>query len=83
MSKETLLKEFRELAGSMSYYNAAEGSWSKEASARGKCAADLKLKALEMLDNGFTLTDLDDLKGGFLLSQTDYISNADRSKYAN
>jgi hypothetical protein len=84
MSKtDTLLKEYRKLAGSMSYYNASEGSWMREAEARGKCSRELKAKALEMLENGFTLNDLDDLKGDFLLTQTDYITNDNRSKYAN
>ena len=82
MSKEdSLLKEYRKLASKMSYYNASEGSWFREATERGKCSTALKEKALEMLENGFTLQDLDDLKNSFLLSQTDYITNANRAKH--
>lgn len=45
MNKQNLFKRFDKFIGDMSYYNAAEGSWGKEASARNA----LKSEAFEYL----------------------------------
>jgi len=64
-TKEQLIKEYSEAAGSVSFYNAAEGSsWSKEREGRSKAYAALKAICAECEAAGITN---DELPKGFLL----------------
>jgi hypothetical protein len=52
MTDEQFIKETHRLAGAMSYYNAAEGNWSRETADREACYADFKQARSEMTRRG-------------------------------
>lgn len=62
MTDEELLKEVHDLAGRVSYYNAAEGNWSQETEARNAvkaefwaCMVEVKVRGLEFVDRGYLI----------------------------
>jgi len=73
MNKEKLTEEFMKIAGRMSYYNAAEGSWSREATARGQCRTAFRETASKLLELGATEEELKTIAGGYLVSSSDYL----------
>lgn len=52
MTDEQLTEETHRLARAMSYYNAAEGNWSRETAEREACYAEFKQARSEMTSRG-------------------------------
>jgi len=71
--KIELNDKFVELLGIMSGFNAAEGAWSREAEARGEHKQKLYSHTAEMLEAGFTQTELKEISHGSLTSESDYL----------
>lgn len=62
MTDDALLEEVHRLARNVSYYNAAEGNWRQEETARKACQAEfwacmveLKIRGLEFENKGYLL----------------------------
>lgn len=62
MTNEQLITETHRLASSLSYYNAAEGNWSRERDAREACQrdfyaayAEMKSRNIEFENKGYLL----------------------------
>lgn len=62
MTDQELQEAVHELALRVSYYNAAEGNWSREAAARGACMAEfatarneLAARGIEFVNQGYLL----------------------------
>lgn len=68
---EQLVENFKSLLSRMSYYNAAEGDWSREANARVKCRMDLQKAAKELQEAGGDLQAVVDA-GGYLVDKFDW-----------
>jgi hypothetical protein len=73
MNRQELEIEFRKIGGRMSYYNAAEGSYSREGVARGECRKAFKEKASQLLELGLTEEELKTIVNGCLVSSSDYL----------
>ena len=66
---DELINEWKSAAGTMSYYNAAEGSWNSEADDRNKCRAALKELTPKLIELGVNVKEL---AGNYLISSHDY-----------
>jgi len=66
---QELIEKFKSKLSSMSYYNAAEGDWSRETEARNKCSKELKDIAKNLKYQGLNPADY---TAGFLVSESDY-----------
>ena len=74
MQREPLIKEFKKLLGTTSYFNAAEGSYSQEGVARDAHKQNMFSHTALMLESGFTRKELETIcKGNYLASETDYL----------
>jgi hypothetical protein len=72
-TKEELIEKFKKNAGTMSYFNAAEGSWSSERAAREAHRKIFRETARQLLELGLTEEDLDNIASGYLTCSSDYI----------
>jgi len=72
--KQEKIKTFKSLLGKMSYFNAAEGSWSNEGVSRNETSNLLKTSALALLEVGVTREDLKEIAYGSLTTESDYLS---------
>jgi len=62
LNDKDLLEEAHRLARSVSYYNAAEGNWSRERAEREACQAEFRACMVEM-----KVRDIDFINKGYLL----------------
>ena len=72
-AETNLVNSLKRYLGKMSYFNAAEGSWSKEGASRGVCQSRcIKHSTILAKNHGWTVDQFAKLGYGFLVSDYDY-----------
>ena len=75
MSLLEKMDDFKKQLKEMSFYNAAEGDWSKEAGGRFACRKKLKEISASLMEHGITVDDLRAhvQSGSYLVSDGDWM----------
>jgi tryptophanyl-tRNA synthetase len=67
---KTVVQEFINQLGNLSYYNAAEGNWREETEARNECRKRVKETAARLIAMGLNPKEY---SKGFLVSDSDFM----------